>query len=247
MGLQMALDALNHYNVKNQLLLNGEKTKVLIFGGHQHKAAARWRVVHLSIKSCQVHNYLGTWLTERHSAQKQRAEINKKSGALIYLLKCQHQQLLSLSAKATPGVLRANLIPAVSYGHLAFPGVLDQKLDKIQTKAHKVILGIVRRARGARVRAELGLSRQDFQCKSVCINYYLATMRALPNSMKAVNRCIFEKEGSPWWKYLKKSTPRFRSCRVRFVKSSDPAFEMEGSAKKRNENKLFTKRSWHAV
>ena len=98
-------------------------------------------------------------------------------------------------AVATMRVLRAHLLAAIGYGQLAFPGKLEAHLDHAQCKAYKLMLGIA--VRSARVRAELGLVRQDLQCKVAFINYYLATIRVPVHAMKSIIREIFSKRAIP--------------------------------------------------
>ena len=55
-GLQRALNALDGYNQKNQLVLNIAKTKIITFGKYPHKTAARWQVGHQSISPTPIYN-----------------------------------------------------------------------------------------------------------------------------------------------------------------------------------------------
>ena len=142
---------------------------------------------------------------ERNSSQKTRDEIKRKSGAIIVKLKRLHSLIPSPSATAILRVLKAKLIPSINYAHLAYPGKLANVFEWSQIKAHKCMLGIAKRARAARLRAELGLPRQDLLCKKAAVLYYISTLRAPITTVKAANRYIFEEKDSPWSVYLKEA------------------------------------------
>ena len=156
----------------------------------------------MDINTCKHYNYLGVWLSEKSSCKKQRAEITKKSNAIIYALKKLHHKLPAPSVVPILKIIKAKLLPAINYGHLAYPGQLDTLMESFQLKAHKTNLAIATYARGARVRAELGLTSVDMTNKSACINYDLATTRAPKGSVKSVNKLIYENKVSPWARYI---------------------------------------------
>lgn len=134
-GLQRALNALNHFNIINNLTVNQGKTKFVIFGTYHLKKKAQWQMGNVQINLVASYNYLGVWLMERAKANVHLKQQSSKASKVTHLLKQLSHHLISQSASSILTVLRAKLLPAISYGHLAFPVLLDAFLNSAQVKA----------------------------------------------------------------------------------------------------------------
>ena len=119
----------------------------------------RWNVGTEKLETYKFYKYLGVWLNERRSAQKHREDLLKRRGALIHSLRQLQARMASPTAAPILKVTKALLLPSLSYGNLAFPEKLENVLEEAQVKAYKILMGILKRARKSRVRAELGLIR----------------------------------------------------------------------------------------
>ncbi|KAJ1192517.1 hypothetical protein NDU88_001824 [Pleurodeles waltl] len=135
-GLQRALKALNTFNKANQLQVNQEKTKVLIFGRYKNKKLTTWQLGSQTISTARKYNYLGEWFTENNTAGAQKNAIRHKAAVITYGLAKLNNQLRSTSAAPILRVTKTTLLPALQYGYLAFPGSLESTIEQAHCRAY---------------------------------------------------------------------------------------------------------------
>ena len=142
MGLQRALAALSKYNISNELIINKDKTKVLVFGKRKNKVNLKWQLGKDLIVTCKKYKYLGVWFSENSRASTQIAGLKNKAFALMYALCRLHGNLNSPSAVNILKVTKSVLLPSLQHGHLAYPGLLDTALDAINYRMYKKLFSL---------------------------------------------------------------------------------------------------------
>lgn len=197
-GLQRALNSLHDYNIANSLKINQEKTKVLIFGRRKNKKSLIWHIGPAMIRSTRKYNYLGIWFSETSSPTAHLVTLKKRAGAITYSLSRLNQSLASPSAEPILKVIKATLLPALSYGHQAFPGACAASLDQFQSSTYKKIFKLPNYIQRARLRLEFGLLRQTIVCDADLLKYYIRTLKLAENTLKAHLKEAIVSSGSPW-------------------------------------------------
>ncbi|KAJ1204229.1 hypothetical protein NDU88_008010 [Pleurodeles waltl] len=155
--LRRAINALNTFNKNNQLQVNQEKTKVLIFGRYKNKKLTTWQLGSQIIRTARKYNYLGVWFTENNTAGAQKNTIRHEAAVITYGLAKLNNQLRSTSAAPILRVTKATLLRALQYGYLAFPGSLESTREQAHCRACLKGLQQPKCTCRTRLRLEMGL------------------------------------------------------------------------------------------
>ncbi|KAJ1207404.1 hypothetical protein NDU88_002795 [Pleurodeles waltl] len=207
--LQQALNALNTFSKANQLQVNQENTKILIFGRFKNKKRINWQLGSQIVHTARKYNNLGVWFTENNTVGAQKNAIRHKAAAITYKLAKLNNQLRSASAAPILRVTKATLLLALQYGYLAFPGSLECTIEQTHCRAYLKSLPKPKYTLCTRLRLEMGLKSQRIDCQAAILKYYISLRKANPLTLKDHLRMIFETPGKPWYTQLSKAQKTF--------------------------------------
>lgn len=159
-GLQRLMDATADYSVKNELVINNKKMKILaVRPGRLLKTA--WVLNSERITKSKCHKYLGVTFNNNGRYKTQLEEQRKKGVALSFALSSIHKNLLGPKFTPTLQVAQAKVIPTLTYGSEALKGLDSGHLDKIIAKIFRTVFQLPTNTSSAQIRLELGICNQS--------------------------------------------------------------------------------------
>lgn len=165
-GLRRLVDSFNIYISVNGLQMNTKKTKIMTIGGTKLDKSA-WKINGLHIETVKFYKYLGITFDDRLSFKQHFINQKAKATALSFAFRKLRDTLAFPNHEHLLKIMKAKLIPSLTYGTVIFRGKDSKSLDSLQIKVFKSVFKVPKYIGHANVRLEFGLKRQTLTRQSV--------------------------------------------------------------------------------
>lgn len=156
-GLKKMLKGMEKYMEKKKLKVNAKKTKVIVFrnGGRRGKKED-WEFNGEKIEEVKEYKYLGFWFNAQNNYNRQIAEVAQKAQKAANMTWGVNMRAGRVTKKEKMYLMRALVKPVMMYG-VEIWGVGEiEKIEKMQARYCKYVLGVAKNTPGYIWRSELG-------------------------------------------------------------------------------------------
>lgn len=160
-GLQHLINATSSFSDKNGLTINLEKSKVMILNQKGKKFQSRWELQGQQLEVIKEYKYLGIIFDRKGSFGQQKTMIKTRGTALAVSQKNIKLKIMGPDLTPLLEVLRAKLLPTITYGSECMSGRDETILDKVVSKSLQILFNLPQYTSPAQLRLEFGLQKQQ--------------------------------------------------------------------------------------
>ena len=173
-GLQRLIDKLQVYCIKWGLTVNIDKTKVMVFRrGGVLKRSEKWYYNGNQIQTVPYFKYLGVTFSSTGNWSRNNTLMGEQGQRALNYIRSIKLKLNSIPCEALCTMFDAMVVPAMTYGGEVWGFQECPRIERVQTKFCKMVLGLPDTVPNCVPCAELG--RNQLKCKiyQKIINYWL--------------------------------------------------------------------------
>ena len=202
-GLQKMLSNLTDYSSNNQLVINIDKTKAMIFNKSGRFIRASYNIKNAHIYTTKSYKYLGLIFTPSGKINTALNDLKDRALRAFYKLKLKLGHLFRNDLTTTISLFNALIKPILLYasdfwGCLKLPK--NNPIENVQMRFYKEILGVQRQTCNIGVLFELGEIPITIYARKNCINNYfrIKTLKRVNNLTAAALRST-ESQPHDWY------------------------------------------------
>ena len=172
-GLQFGLDVLHDYCERWKLIVNTEKTKILIFrkGGRQNRFNFKFN--NESVEVVSKFNYLGVVFTTSGSFTETHNALSGQAIKAIHRLKSYLYKFTNVSVSHMLELFDKMILPILNYGSEVWGFSTDTKLERVHLQFCKWLLGVRSQTQNNFIYGELGRTNLKVHRYISIIRYWL--------------------------------------------------------------------------